>query len=517
MAYARPGVYITERLLPPVLQGGVTADAAGAVVATFAQGPESVTLVKSWYEFTSYFGGYNAAYPATFEVGAFFNNGGTELYVKRLLHTDAAAATVNLLTSSSATVATVTAKNAGTDGNKLYVKTTAGTVSGTYTLYLYKDSGVADSFGTPSAPTNTADDVLLERYENIVFDDATSSSYAETVINTVSPNIVISASASGTLVTTNYYPLTGGSNGTAVVAADYTNYKGSGHAVFADFSALDRPLVVFLPEASSLTSSAGIYTSAASWAASNKSFVVVQPPKGSSTDDAVSYGSSVGASSYAATYYPWLYIADPVGRSSSSLRLIGPSGSVAGLYLKTDGLRGVFKAPAGIGVALSGVVATEKQFTSTELDNMNTGTLTNGTVSNSPVNPVRQIPGAGLSVMGARTLLQDGTANKYVNMRRSLSYIEKSLSDLTQFALFENNDEKLWAQIRSTINSFLNAYKNQGGLRGTTPAQAYFIKCDGENNNATTIANGEVHIQVGVALQYPAEFIVIDLSQKTLV
>jgi len=102
-------------------------------------------------------------------------------------------------------------------------------------------------------------------------------------------------------------------------------------------------------------------------------------------------------------------------------------------------------------------------------------------------------------------------------MRRSLSYIEKSLSDLTQFALFENNDEKLWAQIRSTINSFLNAYKNQGGLRGTTPAQAYFIKCDGENNNATTIANGEVHIQVGVALQYPAEFIVIDLSQKTLV
>jgi len=509
MAYARPGVYITERLLPPVLQGGVTADAAGAVVASFAQGPEAVTRVQSWYEFTSYFGGYNAAYPATFEVGAFFNNGGKELYVKRILHSDASPSTVNLLTSSSATVATVTSKNSGTDSNKLYIKATAGQVSGTYTLYLYKDSGVADSFSVPSAPTNTNDDLLLERYENIVFDDPTSSSFAETVINTVSPNISISASATGTLATTNFYPLTGGSNGTAVVAADYTAYKGGSSSVFEGFSPLDRPLVVFLPDASALTSSATVYTAATSWASANKSFVIVQPPKGSAVSNAISYGSSVGTSSYSATYFPWLYIADPVGRSSASLRLIGPSGAVAGLFIKTDGNRGVFKAPAGIGVAVTGVVAVETSFTSADLDNMNS--------SNTPVNPIRQIPGAGLSVMGARTLLQDGTANKYVNMRRSLNYLEKQLNNLTQFAIFENNDENLWAQIRTTINVFLNDYKNKGGLRGASASQAYFIKCDAENNNATTIANGEVHIQVGVALQYPAEFIVIDLSQKTLV
>ena len=123
---------------------------------------------------------------------------------------------------------------------------------------------------------------------------------------------------------------------------------------------------------------------------------------------------------------------------------------------------------------------------------------------------------AGIAVMGARTLLQDGTANKYVNMRRSLIYIKKRLRDLTEFAIFENNDERLWAQIRSSIIVFLNEYKNQGGLRGTTPAQAFFVKCDAENNSSAQIANGEVHIQVGVALQYPAEFIVIDLSQKTL-
>jgi hypothetical protein len=128
MAYSRPGVYITERLLPPVLPNGVTANAAGAVVAPFAQGPEAVTLVTSWYDFTKNFGGYNASYPATFQVGSFFANGGRELYVQRILHTDAAASEVDIVTSGDATGATVTSKNAGTDGNNLRVVLSAGSV-----------------------------------------------------------------------------------------------------------------------------------------------------------------------------------------------------------------------------------------------------------------------------------------------------------------------------------------------------------------------------------------------------
>jgi phage tail sheath protein FI len=117
--------------------------------------------------------------------------------------------------------------------------------------------------------------------------------------------------------------------------------------------------------------------------------------------------------------------------------------------------------------------------------------------------------------MGGRTLLQDGTANRYVNMRRSLIYIRKSLRDLTQFAVFENNGERLWAQLRTSISVFLTGYLNQGGLRGAVPAQAFYVKCDAENNSDADIANGEVHIEVGVALQYPAEFVVITLTQST--
>ena len=499
MAYARPGVYISERLLPPTLPGGVTANAGGAVVAPFAQGPEAVTLVTSWYEFTKYFGGYNASYPATFQVGAFFSNGGKELYVKRVLHSDAAAAMVDVVTAGSATVATFTSKNAGTDGNNLRIVLTAGSVASTYTVYVYKESGVLNDI---------SDDVLLERYENVVFDDDTSSDYAETVINTVSPNIKVSDSASGTPVMTNPYPLTGGSNGTTVVAADYTAYKGGSSSVFEDFTPLDRPLVIFLPAVQSLASDkVAVYDAATSWAESNNGFVIVETSKDQTVANAISFAGSLADTSNAAVYYPWTYISDPIGRGTGALRLIGPSGAIAGLYLTTDASRGVFKAPAGIGTTVAGVVAIEKSFSSADLDLMNSST--------SPVNPLRQIPGAGLSVMGARTLKQDGTANKYVNMRRSLIYIRKNLKNLTEFAVFENNDEVLWARLRTAINSFLTEYKNQGGLRGATNSQAFFILCDASNNSAQNIANGEVHIQVGVALQYPAEFIIIDLSQKT--
>ena len=501
MAYSRPGVYISERLLPPVLTGGVTANAAGAVVAPFAQGPEAVTLVNSWYEFTKYFGGYNASYPATFQVGAYFANGGKELYVQRLLADDAESADVLIQTSASDNVCLVTAKNAGADGNNLRVVLTAGSVASTYTLTVYKESGVANDI---------ADDILLERYENIVFNDDASSDFANTVINTVSSYITVAAVDGSGAPVTSTYPLTGGANGTTPVAADYTDYKGTGDAVFERFSALDRPLVVFLPGIWAALASAevSVIDAATSWAESNNGFVVIETAANLTVANAISAAGSLTDTSFGAVYYPHVYISDPVGRGTGALRLIGPSGAIAGLYMATDASRGVFKAPAGIQTTVAGVVAVEKTFTSAELDSMN--------VSTSPVNPLRQIPGAGLSVMGARTLKQDGTANKYVNMRRSLIYIRKQLKNNTEFAIFENNDEKLWARIRSTLTVFLTEYKNQGGLRGANNAQAFFIKCDAENNTAASIANGEVHIQVGVALQYPAEFIVIDLSQKTI-
>lgn len=500
MTYSRPGVYISETLLPAPINAIAGADAAGAVIGAFAQGPTSVTRVTSWYEFVKRFGGYNAAYPATFGVGQFFLNGGAELYVRRVLHADADQAAIVVPHTAGGTdvMATVTAKDAGADGNKLRVQFTASTRADYYNLTVYKEAG--------SNSGSTADDVILERYTDVVTNDSASSDFVSTVVNLRSNYITVTVSDLENGPAASLLPLVGGSDGTAVDAADFSG-------VLADFDAVERPLVLFAPglfEAVD-TDATDVQNDMIAWAEGANGFVVLETPEisvaATAVEDALDYAAGLTVSSHAAAYFPNYYITDPVGRSNQSLRKIGPSGAVAGLYIQTDKSQGPFKAPAGVGANIRGALALEKAFTSAELDSLNSAAA--------PVNALRNLPGAGIVSMGARTLLQDGTANRYVNMRRSLIYIKKNLNDITQFALFENNNEVLWGRIRTTISAFLNAYLNQGGLRGTTPSEAFFIKVDAENNTADTIANGEVHIQVGVALQYPAEFVVINLSQKT--
>jgi phage tail sheath protein FI len=505
--YGRPGVYISERLLPAPIAVLGTANAAGAVIGEFAQGPETVTLVTSWYDFVKQFGGYNAAYPATYGVGLFFTNGGSELYVRRVLADDAASATATIPSDEEgeANVAVITAKNRGADGNSINVTFSNANVGGLWNLTVSKET-VA---GTAS---DTQNDIILETYVNLNLTDVLSSDFAETVVNQSSKYISIAITAANDQdPVLDTIPLTGGDDGSAVQGTQYIESV-------EDLSSANRPLVLFSPELNSNPvlvapededdpNVGAIYDAWISWAELNDGFVILDTTGDLSVTDAVNIGNARLSSSNAALYYPNVFITDPLGRSPSSLRKVGPAGAVAGLYLQTDKQTGPFKSPAGITASLRGVIAVEKAFTSQELDVLNAGA--------SPINAIRSLPGAGVVVMGARTLKNDGTANKYVNTRRSLIFIKKSLNDLTQFALFENNDERLWARLNSSITVFLNGYLNQGGLRGGTAADAFYVKCDAENNPDDSIASGEVHIEIGVALQYPAEFVVINLSQKT--
>ena len=509
--YGRPGVYISERLLPAPISATGTANAAGAVLGAFAQGPTNVTLVTSWYDFVKQFGGYNANFAATFGVGQYFANGGSELYVRRVLATDAQPATASIAATTGQTaVGSVTAKNKGADGNNLRVTFTA-TSGGLYTVSVYKEGGAT------SADTDATNDVLVERYTGVTLTDTTSSDYVTTLLGLSSSyvNVTITTPSSGLVPVATPIPLTSGTDGSPVVASDFTN-------ALPDFNVIERPLVIFSPEITDLlgeTNGKTVQNALLTWAAAHEGFAVLDTPKSTTAnpftvDEALTYASGLNSTSYGAVYYPAIYISDPLGRSSASLRKVGPAGSVAGLYIATDRQFGPFKSPAGLRAALSSSVAVEATFTAAELDRLNTGVKTDGTLAK-PVNAIRNLPGAGIVVMGARTLKNDTTANSNVNLRRSLIYIRKSLSDLTTFALFENNDEKLWSQLRTTVSVFLTSYLNQGGLRGTTPSSAFYVKCDSETNTEATIANGEVHIEVGVALPYRAEFVVINLSQKT--
>jgi phage tail sheath protein FI len=164
----------------------------------------------------------------------------------------------------------------------------------------------------------------------------------------------------------------------------------------------------------------------------------------------------------------------------------------------------VFKAPAGIYSQIG--IAKDVAYSMNAVD---FDTVSNGKKA---LNIIRPIPGSGICVMGARTL-SSTFSDKYIPTRRSLNYISANLKSLTQFAIFEPNDQNLWNEVNAVVTNFLDSFWRSGGLLGASSDQAYFVKCDATTNTSTAIANGEVRVEVGVALQRPAEFIIIKLGQ----
>lgn len=495
--YERPGVYINERLLPaPIVPAG-NANAAGAVIGELPKGPTNTTLVNSWFEFTEKFGGYNNAYSATFGVGQFFQNGGSELYVKRVLASDAAAAGISVPTTvGDDDVCTVNALDAGEFGNDYRVQLSDAALPNYFNMVITQET-------QPGSGSDVTNDIVLETFQNVRFDDENSSDYIESVVNLQSDYVSVSVTNTAGSPSLSVLPFVGGNDGSTTTELDFTS-------AIQELNAIQRPLVMFAPgiiDRFGTNSAITIYNSMISFAEENNGFVVAEAPANVPSTGAIDFAGSLSNSSHAAVYYPHFFAADPIGRSPQALRKMGPAGAMAGVYMTTDKAFGPFKAPAGVRTNVAGALALERQLTTGDLDSLNSAA--------SPVNALRQLPGAGIVPMGARTLLQDGTANRYVNMRRSLIFIKETLNNLTQFALFENNDERLWARLRTAISVFLNEYRGAGGLRGATEAEAFFVKIDAENNPPSKIQNGEVNIQVGVALQYPAEFVVINLSQKT--
>jgi hypothetical protein len=526
MTYGRAGVYVNETLIPAPIEASGSAQAAGAAIGVFAQGPTALTLVKSWGAFTAQFGGFNTTYPATYGVHQYFANGGSELYVKRILGTGAVAAYVALPKASTGTIGTFTALNKGADGNNLRVQVTATATTNYYNVTVYKE--VLTQY-LQTANANATNDIIVEQFTNVRFDSASSSDYAKTVINATSQYVSLSIDSAGTPAVqaiTSVLPLANGNDGSSVAAAGYTAAVATDGT--SEFDSVDRPLVIFAPnlyekfwadnggdDGAAKTAMATVHDGLIAWANSGTGFAIIDTAPSLSVADAITYISARTVSSQAAGYYPNYYMTDPTGRSSLALRKTSPAGAIAGVYMANDAANGPFKAPAGVTASIRTAVSLERAFSPADLDALNTGTYGSGPTYGTPVNAIRQLPGAGVVVMGARTLLQDGTANRYVSTRRSLIYIKKQLQNITRFATFRNNDDRLWAQLRTTISVFLNEYRNQGGLRGNAPSDAYYVKVDGDLNTPTSIATGVVNIQVGVALEYPAEFIVINLSQIT--
>jgi len=388
----------------------------------------------------------------------------------------------------------------------------AGTWSTAYSAQVVP-AGVAGRFGLNIYYTVGSATNLVESFTDLSM-TSTDKYYFKSVIDTTSSLVRVSASGISTTATpytaaTAATAFSGGADGAALVRADYS-------AAWTSFDSVQNPLVIYAadaPYAATSTLTSQIHGDAMIYAASrDDSFVIVDTPSGLSVTAAkaqVTATMAIAAASttgnIAAAYYPWVNIPDG-NKIPGAVRAQAPGAAMVGQYLATDKNRGVFKTPAGLGNKIALAVSTEHLFTNAELDDINT--------YSDPINAIRNVPGAGIVVMGGRTM-DNSPGNRYINVRRSLTFIEKQARDLSAFAVFENNDTLLWNSLKTGIGNFLLNYWQQGGLRGNSPDQAYFVKVDETTTTWSDIQNGRVNIEIGVALQYPAEFVVIRIGQLT--
>lgn len=204
-------------------------------------------------------------------------------------------------------------------------------------------------------------------------------------------------------------------------------------------------------------------------------------------------------SNYAALYHPWLSVFDPLDKKNIS---IPPSGSILGIYARSDNTRGVHKAPAN--EVVRGCVGLDCQFNTGEQDILNP----------KGINLIRSFPGQGIRVWGARTATSNASW-KYINVRRLFIFIEESIKANTSWAVFEPNDEVLWVRVQRTISVFLNGLWRGGSLAGTSPEEAFFVNIGRDTMSQDDIDNGRLVCVIGVAPVKPAEFVIFRISQKT--
>lgn len=248
-----------------------------------------------------------------------------------------------------------------------------------------------------------------------------------------------------------------------------------------------------------------VRAAALAYARGRRAMFLVDPPSNWNDKDDPDPGSlGISLDANAALYFP--RIRSPDALQEGRLGTFAPSGAIAGLIARTDSQRGVWKAPAGIEASLNGVPDLSVQLTDAE----------NGELNPAGINCLRAFKGVGRVAWGARTMRgSDVLADqwKYLPVRRLALYLEESLFRGSQWVVFEPNDEPLWAQIRLNFGSFMHNLFRQGAFQGTSPKDAYLVKCDSETTTQNDINSGIVNIIVGFAPLKPAEFVIIKIQQ----
>ncbi len=305
---------------------------------------------------------------------------------------------------------------------------------------------------------------------------------------------------------TNYVVTTEAVDSAPLEIDDYTGNSVGKEGLYLLKNADLFNLLCLPPEGTTADYPAGLLSSALALCEEERAVLLVDSPSGWGNKEAAKAGldALVAKSKNAALFFPRIKQPNPL--RDNQVETFVPCGAVAGIMARTDSQRGVWKAPAGIEATLRGVPELSVKLTDAE----------NGELNPLGINCLRSFPVIGRIVWGARTMRgadQLASEWKYIPVRRTALFIEESLYRGTQWVVFEPNDEPLWSQIRLNVGAFMHNLFRQGAFQGTTPREAYFVKCDKETTTQNDIDRGIVNIVVGFAPLKPAEFVIVKLQQ----
>jgi phage tail sheath protein FI len=490
---------------------------------------EEPVTITSFSDFERVFGGLHRDFTLGYAVGDFFVNGGSQAIIVRLYK-----AVANKASKATYNVTNLALEASSEGAWGMMVRVRVGKRSNPQNdpnlMAAAQRLGVqpADLFNLTVRDGGTG---VVETFLNLTTKD--SARRADHVLKTESKLVRIASSVTlpsdtspaahaGTVTdadvwmdNTKSIPANSATSADEAVDSaplDPATYKGSqsGKTGLYQLEKSDLfNLLCILPDARSGDVPDDVYQEALSYCAKRRAFLIVDS-KNSWNSVSIAQSCVRGMNlngdiaRNAAIYFPRIKQPDP--KLDGQLDTFVPCGMIAGVMARTDAQRGVWKVPAGIEASLNGVTGLQVEMTDAE----------NGLLNPLGINCLRRFPVYGCVVWGARTLCGADVAAdeyKYVPVRRTALFIEESLYRGTKWVVFEPNEEPLWSQIRLNVGAFMHNLFSQGAFQGTTPKEAYFVKCDKETTTQNDVNLGIVNIVVGFAPLKPAEFVIIRIQQ----
>jgi len=514
-AHLFPGVFIDE--IPSGVQTitGVPT-AVAAFVGRTAMGPvNQPVIINSFGDFNRNFGGLDSHSSVSYAVRDFFQNGGGQAVIVRLFSPATAAGAALTFTNNTSTLV-LRAANPGTWANGLRVLLDANVSSEIPPqLGLPDASSVFNLTISLGSVTETIRNLTLiespRRFDRVLADESlyVRGTFPSTVTN--ASDLIPATPPQGVPAGSALATVSGAADTAALGHDDYISDPTTKTGVQA-LEKTDLFNILCIPPDSRADTWGDtlptVFSDALAYCVTRRAFLLIDPPATMTVAGLPAYITTLNLGGTnarnAALYFPRLIEADSL-RDGKPDRFV-PCGAVAGLMARTDGQRGVFKAPAGVDAGFVGIQGLAITLTDQE----------NGQINPIGVNALRTFPVIGSVIWGARTLRgadQLGDEYKYVPVRRLTLFIEESLVRGTRFAVFEPNAEPLWAQIRLAVGAFMNDLFRQGAFQGKTAREAYLVKCDSETTTQNDINQGVVNILVAFAPVKPAEFVVIQIQQ----